>query len=291
MRVLSQYPLANYIGQIFYKPFSLGNLRGTCAPILLPWLIYGAATTNPALGVKIDLSSIATQLGIIRSVYIDNTGSDTPIYIYFPDTQTTIVCQPNCTQWAPAYTLGMTANIYGLGFFTGDIPTTSMLFTNLPIAPATNVEIPQGIELWKASNTISRGTTIYNTNYGAPALGDQFINVTLPINAGSQTQTVFNFGTGFIYLTNFAVWSVGDIVISANPGTVPMFFESTGTSGIFWDETMLLNSDTNISFEIFQTSGNFKLDGTQLWRVRVNPTNISNNTNIQFNFSFTTNPS
>jgi hypothetical protein len=300
MRTFQQYPLVNYIGQPFTKPISVFGVNGQSIPLTFNWLVYGVSTAAPNLVVQVDMgnSIVAQKINNIRSVYIDNTGSDVPIYIIFPDTNCVVVCQPNCTIWAPCYTAGMKALVAGLGFFTGDIPSTAITFTNLIVPPATNIEIQTAVDLWKASSAITRGNTIYNTNLGVPALGDQLTGSQFGITA-NNSQTIFNLGTGFIYITEL-ILSISNAQIAANAGPVlgvgTAFFESTGVSGILVSPIFVLlgqnnaSSTVNVFTEILRQHGNFKLDGSQLWRVRwVTNGNFSNGTLSSF-FSYTTNP-
>ncbi len=293
MRTFQQYPLVNYIGQPFTKPISVFGVNGQSIPLTFNWLSYGVSTTAPNLVVKVDMgtSLVAQKINTLRSVYIDNTGSDVPIYVIFPDTGCVVVCQPNCTIWAPCYTGGMIALVAGLGFFTGDIPSTAITFTNLIVPPATNIEIQTAVALWKASNTITRGTTIYNTNTGVPSLGDQFTTQNLNMNAAG-TQTVFNLGTGFIYLKNVSVTLTQVLAAGAGGSNINLFFESTGVSGVFFQYNILMAANATVAIAtLINQVGDFKLDGSQLWRLRIALVAAGFSTGVYTaNFSFTTNP-
>lgn len=290
MRNFAQFPTAQYIGQYFIKPINIGGRQGVAAPFLFNWLSYGASTAVPALVVPLDMSSLAKTLGALRSVYIDNTGSDTPIYVYFPDTQQTIVCQPNCTIWAPCYTNNMQAWVAGLGFLTGDIPSTYIMFTNLTVPPAVDIELATAINLWRASSSITRGNTIYNSNLGVPALGDQTINY---FDAPSGLGVIHNnlwgtpFASGFIYLTNFfssAIWNT-----TSTGDSLQFVIESTGSAGILFN--FYAQCAQSVFQILFQGSAmNIKLDATQTWRIRVTHINISASMVIQNTLNWTNNP-
>jgi hypothetical protein len=294
MRILLGYPFLQYIGQPYTQPIKLRGIAGISVPLLLPWLIYGAATSKPNVGVNVDLSTqnVAKALQQIRSIYIDNMGSDTPMYVSFPDTGYQIVCKPNSAGWFPVYTNQFKFSISGLGFFTGDIPTTLVLVTNLDVPPAVDIELDQHINLWKASNTITRGNTIYNTNFGAPALGDQTGQGSFTL-LGANTSPAFNspYTSGFIYLTQLTIVAV------QCSNTVPIqgviVLESTGISGVLYQIVFGVNAATiaaSIPNDILLQQGgkNIKLDATQTWRFR-NLVNIAAGS-IFFSYDYTVNP-
>ena len=179
--------------------------------------------------------------------------------------------------------------IAGLGFITGDIPSTTVTFANIAVPPATNLEIATAVNLWKASETISRGNTIYNTNLGVPALGDQLDFTPISLTT-TGTATVFNFGANFIYLTNIAVYMAG---FSGTDFTATLFFESTGLSGVLIQIPVNFPTATFSTQvqEIFRFQGQFKLDGSQLWRLRWNIATGSVTAGVANSyFAFTTNP-
>lgn len=295
MRSFLQYPVSGYIGQIFTAPFSVKGVLGQSVPLTFNWISYQVSTAVPAMVVAVDMSNaiVAQKIQAIRTVYIDNTGSDVPIYVIFPDTQQVIVCQPNATLWARCYTAGMKTLIAGIGFITGDIPSTFVLFTNFELPSELNQEIDTTIVRWLASNTITRGNTIYNTNFGVPALGDQlFSPVTLPLTNTGGNVTVFNFGTGFIYITELVM--VMEYYTPNQLGsTGQLIFESTGISGILASAPIIANSNAPlVNFqELFRIKGNIKIDGSQLWRFRWTATAAATTGTGMFYASFSTNPS
>src|SRR4051812_46608729 len=59
------------------------------APIGIDWLVYYALAGNSPvnLGIDVNLQASSVQASIldrIASVKIDNTGSQNPVYVYFP---------------------------------------------------------------------------------------------------------------------------------------------------------------------------------------------------------------
>lgn len=267
-----------YIGVPYVRPITLGGLLGQVAPLQFNWLSYGASSTVPNINVAVDLSVnlVASKLRQIRSVYIDNMGSDNPIYVYFPSTDYAVVAQPNSAGWFRAYATDYQLQVIGEGFTTGDIPTTKILVANVDVSPAVDIEVAQAIALWKASATISRGNTIYNQNFGAPALGDQTFQAILDVTSAGNTVGILNtpLASGFIIITHMYInlISVGDNVTGFLTPT--LFLESTGIAGILdkWKYVSNLISDPGYRPDyaplyVLQ-SGNFKIDATQTWRLR-----------------------
>lgn len=270
-----------YIGVPFVRPITLEGRMGQVVPLMLNWLSYGASSNVPNINVAVDLSlnSVWVRLKQIRSIYIDNMGSDNPIYVYFPSTDYAVVAQPNSAGWFRAYSSDYRLEVIGEGFVTGDVPTTKILVANVDIAPAIDIEISQGIDLFRASATISRGTTIYNQNFGSPALGDQ---VTIPSVDCSILGTTANFGafgsTGFVYLVGLFF----DFTNMSGP-FANVLFESTGIAGTLLN----VGSKAQDAFKAFAPI-QWKIDATQTWRLRV--TAASTTGLCRCSCSFTTSP-
>lgn len=104
--------------------------------ITIDWSDYGAPTLQE-IGVSVNLvagASTPNVIDSIRSVYIDNTFSNVPVYVYFPDSGQVIVAPPNSVTTQPAMTSLQSALIFSEGF--GDVPpTTTVIFTNAELAP------------------------------------------------------------------------------------------------------------------------------------------------------------
>lgn len=266
-----------YIGVPYINPIKLGGLAGQSVPLQFPWLAYGASSSKPSINVLVDMrgQNVAARLQQIRSVYIDNMGSDNPIYCYFPDTQYAIVAKPNSAGWYPAYTNDLIMWVIGMGFTTANVPLTLILVSNLIIQPAVDVEVDTAVSLWRASPQISRGNSIYNTNFGVPALGDQFFQAQLGDAAGSVVN-LFNgpFASGFIYLTAITVFGANVADNSPNPVLGAVVMESTGISGILFSipfiapplSSFVVPSGNQQFYN--QTGMQVKLDATQQWRLR-----------------------
>lgn len=271
MRNFNAVPAFDYIGAPFYRPLNYGGIAGMGIPLAFNWISYGASTANPNICVKVSLKSqeTAKRVPSIRSVYIDNMNSNTPIYVYFPDTQYAVVCKPNCSGWYKAYTGELAFWVIGLGFVTNDIPSTSIIVTNLEIENAIDVEIDSAVALWKASAAISRGNTIYNQDFGTPALGDQTVQYTDFVTALNQILEVGLWTTprpsGFIYLTHVDFSAFAPAALAAS---FTFVVESLGISGILYTQGGQLYPNAPAKFLNFSAM-NIKLDATETWRMRV----------------------
>lgn len=278
MRNFNAVPAKNYIGTPFVKPLSYGGIAGIGVPLVFNWVSYGASTLAPNQTSIVDLRSkgVATKIIGIRSLYIDNMGSDVPIYVYFPDTQYTVVCQPNSSGWYKVYTGELVFWVVGLGFLTGSAPSTFIIATNLSVESAIDLEIQTSIALWKASATISRGTTIYNQNFGTPALGDQTIQYSpTPWAIGVMQNNLWGtpLSSGFIYLTHVDIRAGLYVQVNTAAG-VDIIIESTGAAGVLYQYRLDFPGGFAAVFEnpsvpiLTLNNMNVKLDATQTWRMR-----------------------
>ncbi len=274
MRPFIGYGQTHYIGQPVAAPIKLKGIDTISVPLLFQWISYGAATANPNINVLVELRGQAcARLDNIRSIYINNLGSDVPIYVHFEDTQYDVVAKPNSSGWYPVYTNQKFFNVIGLGFLDGNIPQTTILVCNANIMPSVNVEIDTSVPLWLASPTITRGNTIYNTNYGTPALGDQAFSGA--IDAIPPAPTVLNnlwgtpYSDDFLYVTGLqiALLTFSSASVGGFAGTV--FIESTGVAGILYQFDFRFASTSIINADLINRSAmNLKLDATQTWRMR-----------------------
>lgn len=301
MRNFGAFPAQNYIGTPFAFPVQLSaGLQSQVCPLTFNWLIYGAATAAPNQLVNVSLAgnNVAARMGTVQSVFIDNLGSNASIYVRCMDTGYTVAAQPNSCGWYPIFTNLLTFQIIGMGFVTGSIPTTLVMFSNLRIIPSVDLELATSVSLWLASSTISRGTGIQNTNYGAPALGDQTISfgdlftAGVPANGAVFHDNLFGtpLATGFIYLTHIDVWSASQ---AGAAGRTTWTLQSAGASGILFN-FVIPNAMPNgtIIKQLQLNNTNLKLDATQQWQLFCiqNGTVGANFQNINHTIVWTTNP-
>lgn len=267
----------NYIGAVYTTPMKLAGLSGVVVPITIPWLIYGASSAKPNINVLVDTSTaVCRALDQIRSVYIDNLGSANPIYVFFPDTGCTVAAKANSEGWYPAYTNQKTAWVIGEGFLTGSIPNTLVLLSNIPVPTAVFTELDQSVALWQASPVITRGTSIYNSNFGIPALGDQFF-ISAPLSTISSLPTgMWNtpYPSGFIYVTSITVNLFNQQSASVVPNQGALSIGSTGLGGtllqLFFSNVPLFANVPPLNLVLFSVSGlQIKLDATQTWRFSI----------------------
>lgn len=269
-------PINGYKGTYTSFPTQLCGQKGLVCPIAIDWTTYPASSALPNQNVILNLggNGVTATLPNIRSIFIDNTNSNVPIYVFFPDTKHSVTCAPNAEGWFPVYTNGLIAWIIGEGFVTGQIPATLVLFTNIFVQPFTNYELENSVSLLKASPNITRGTILYNANFGAQALGDQlFSSFNLPATAGSAI-ALFNspYSIGFLYLTSLSVRGIGIANNGVAGVVVQMAIESTGAGGTLIAPFYYCppgGVTVAGATEIITLTGlQIKLDATQLWRGR-----------------------
>lgn len=268
MRSFLGFGQVPYIGTPFTNAIKLAGIAGVQIPLLFQWLSYGASTARPNINVLVNANNtVCRAMDQIRSVYIDNLGSDNPIYVNFPDTGYTIAAKPNSSGWYPAFTNAKTLWVIGEGFLTGDIPQTYIVLCNIPLPASINTEIDNAVALYRASPTISRGTTIYNAALGIPALGDQFFaSSQLNLNSGGSVG-LWNtpYASGFLFITGLNLNSFG-----TTGGSVQVSIESTGVAGVLLAPTWFGGTPAPGVSQIVNLSAmQIKLDATQTWRMRL----------------------
>ena len=110
--------------------------KPTRITVTIDWSKYGAPTTQQ-IGVAVNLVAGNNQqqnIDSIRSVYIDNSFSNVPIYVYFPDSGFVAVAAPNTVSVQTVMTSVPQALIYSEGF--EDVPpVTTVIFTNAELQP------------------------------------------------------------------------------------------------------------------------------------------------------------
>lgn len=259
-------------------------------PVTIQWATYQAAL-NAAANVGVDVAlqvTGANQLKKIASVYIDNLGSDVPVYVYFPDTGYTIPAKPGSADWYPAITNTNVCKVYALGLTPVDLSQTTVILANFPMQSFANDELPQTINLWKASPTITRGANIYNTNYGAPALGDQFKRYqSFGPSPGTQALWGTPIAGNFVYLTGLFILN-NEFSTGAGNTNCNFFIESTGISGLLIQVPYLATTTRLTQVFWQQLKFNLKLDASESWQLRA--TGAIANGSMDFYFDYTISP-
>lgn len=278
-------PTQNYIGTFFRLPVRQTQGRPS-PPNLFPpsvvpanfnWLVYWTAALQPeSVGVNCNLQAQSQSGAImdrIAAVKIDNTGSVSPVYIYFPDTGDVVACPPNATVVENVFTNSLSCVVYAKELQANFIPSSNVWFYNLPQEPFLDPEANFVIPSYKASPVIQRGNTILNSSYGVPALGDQFYQGALSLSPGGLLPNLWGtpYADGFIYLTNLVLLaSIVQGAVGQPPAIAGFLIESTGPSGSLFQCLYGYNANVQLNQQLLLMTGmNLKLDATQTWQARV----------------------
>lgn len=213
---LSNFLNNNYVGTPYGQPIAIGvkpilaSQKSSVVRIDIPWYTYGASSAQQQISVSGNLfqqNQQVSSLDYIRSVFIDNSYVDVPVYVQFPDTLHTIICPPQSQAMHPAFTYQQQFTVFGDGFKDGDTSTTSLFFSNIDrqgyyvpasIGGSANTIIVEKTD-FKTGN-LTTGTTI-PVSIGDPDT-DRTIVVTVSsisrVNGltGSNYITGINMGTG-----------------------------------------------------------------------------------------------
>jgi len=221
-----------------FLPASLcepSNVPPAAIPYYIQWRTYNVGSVKPdmALNVNLQPATQTLQIDKIKSVYIDNLGCDVPVYVYFPSTGFTVPAQPNSASWYPVITSDWNAVIIGQGFTNASRNAeTRVFFSNMGMAPYVSNELLQNVGLGLASSSVSRGGALQNLNYGAEALGDQFVQSQRPINAAGTTIALPARADGFYYIKSLRI-DAWDLVSGVAGGaTCTMLFNSFTAPGV-----------------------------------------------------------
>lgn len=162
----------------------------------IDWSQYGAPNIDP-IGVAIDLSNLSNvnPLDGIRSVYVDNTFSDIIVYVFFPDTNFTLVCPAGAIVWLPVMTAGLKCTVFAESFGT-DVPTTVVHLCNFKVEgfyiPATQsgqVANPVDLTLTDFSQLdgVNTNVSTFNAQTLGPPASDRLVIVAVQGATNSAT--------------------------------------------------------------------------------------------------------
>jgi hypothetical protein len=118
-RDFSNVPLQNYRGIIPASQALFGG--GHAVPLLFNWNQYSlnlSATYNAGVTVNLQAGNPAPLINNLRSLFIDNAGSQSTIYVLFPDTGYSIGQESLTAGWYPVFTNVKTFNVYVAGVDT-----------------------------------------------------------------------------------------------------------------------------------------------------------------------------
>lgn len=244
-------------------------------PINIVWNNYWQLAGQPdSVGVSINLQAASVQASIldrIASVKIDNTDSPNSIFVLFPDTGDCITAPPYTVVTMPVLTNGLLAIVYVEGLTAGTIPYTNIFFYNVIFPPSIDPQLNQTLQLQKASPVITRGTTIYNENYGTPALGDQLYTSPALLadgNTGAK-QGVWGapYASGFLYIQSVVINAAS--LYDGGTSALPELKVFNEIGDVFVDVVGAVNT-TPVSQNFLNLTGmNIKLDATRFWTIEV----------------------
>lgn len=213
MRSFAGIPVKPYIGIPYSKPIDLcgGRLPAKICPLDINWLSYGASSSVPNMGVSVNLETQtpAPILTKIVSVFIDNTNSIVPIFIYFEDTGFVAVAQPNSTLWLPVLTGLTRCVVYGVTFATGAIPVTRIFLCDQYVEGFSDIERLLTFPQFRASGDIP-SESLFTNGYGSPTLGDRSAGMTAQFNVLSTTPA-FSQGVLIPYTTPGKIISINSL--------------------------------------------------------------------------------
>lgn len=270
-------PSVPFIGTPYTAPATVckkSNVPPITVPLYIQWATYGVGTAKPNLNIGFNFEQLES-IDLINSVYIDNLGNNVPVYVYFADTNYTVACQPNATCWQPVMTNGKKGQIIGQGFTDADTNTfTRVTFSNVVVPPYIDIELDQSVSLFRASPSIQRGNTLYNSKFAPAALGDQTAQTRIGLTAPSTATFLSPQANGFYVLTNLQL-NLNTLQGGAAQ-FIQLFIESTGIAGILYtiEYGILATVIANVNVLNIQPA-QIKIDATQTWRMR-NPSALSN---------------
>jgi hypothetical protein len=156
-----------YIGQLYTLPIQAASVGGVCVPLYFQWAAYGAGDDQQSVSVPINLAtgvqssgSGVKPLDYIRSVYIDNTGNPTPVFVQFADTNFTISAAPYSTGWYPVFTNAQQFLVVATGLTTANVGSVRVYVTNVRTAPYTDPSLTSVLENNLASPSIGAGSSV-----------------------------------------------------------------------------------------------------------------------------------
>lgn len=134
-RNFTGFPVQPYIGIPFFKPVTVCRGNGEpwpVVPLVIEWNSYSAfINSQNQIGVSVNLEGIGGSkppLSKIEAVWIDNSFSATPLFVFFPDTGYVAAAGANRITLVPVYTNGLNCVI-----FADNIDLSSTLFTRVQL--------------------------------------------------------------------------------------------------------------------------------------------------------------
>jgi hypothetical protein len=293
--------MARSFGTIVTTPYGLGlyslpislGVKKLVQPSMMAanivWANYGAGGNKPNVGVNVNMGNqgVVNKLDRILSVYIDNTQSNSPVYVQFPDTDFTVSCGPNSEIFQAVITNLLEANIYGEGFTAGVQPTTAVYFLNTLVNPSSNSELPVNYPQYLASPTVISPNPLFNGAYGNPALGDLVAFTGLNIGSQGALQILAPQPSGFYIITSMDV-SIGALSTAVGLQSFELSFKEHTITNTPW--AWQIGADTNFVplLKVYSNSGmNVKLDATVEWDFTYFGSNVNGLANMTITYTYT----
>lgn len=180
-----------------------GNKNAGWLTASIDWSKYGVSVAVPSIAIPFTFGGTNSprQFGKCLSVRIDNTAVATSSYVFFPDTGYVVVAPPDSIVTENVISDAQTVLLIGQGFTNAAPGQTNFFFANFCQQNFFDPEITQATALWLASANPRLTPTIFNTNLGTPALGDQQVSFLIPLsNASFNVLPQLNLG--FYYFTH-----------------------------------------------------------------------------------------
>lgn len=159
-----------YSGEKFAaKPIGLCTpVKGpvNTVPVIINWNGLSSQAfsySNDSRAVAIDLFALVTggaPFDAIRSIKIDNSSCNAPVYVQFTDTLDTIICPPNSVVISPVETSGSKCIVYGDGFYKDHSFETTIFLSNAYQEPLLVTAVGTTFKnVWCGANTYNSGGT------------------------------------------------------------------------------------------------------------------------------------
>lgn len=183
---LAGIPVAPYVGTPFSQPMQVAGKAGRAVKLSISWQSYGAGFVLPNVVVQISLAPNQQQtFDLIRSIYIDNSGSAVPIFVIADDTQFTVEAQAYSVGWYPVFTNQFSFKVAGLGFTKTNVGAVLIYVTNVSVNAFTDVSLQSVLNQSLASPVIGGGSGVANIAVVIP--GQDYNNGNLSITGAGVT--------------------------------------------------------------------------------------------------------
>lgn len=261
-----------------YRPLEVSESPNT-VKIEIPWSV--APYTAGAVAVDLLVQGPANPIRKIRSVVIDNTGVEWPVYLKFADTDDLVTCLPNSSIRVPVFTNQLACNIFAPDRVAGAVRITRIFFTNVYLDPLIDYEQAFSISQWFKTPSDPLATV---PSYTVPATGDKHLGSLMDASIGGVVTVLLAKPSGTFYITDMQIYSWGLYRSDANKDFLLTFNDFTTATVL---QYLFINVGTDLEMmrrrEIFNMSGpKWALDATHVYSI--NGSNVVANTGRAFIF-------